>query len=139
MRARVRDETRFRWRCSIHVCTLGWNGGERGVSSSASKSLSEPDFLTRPALGERNNGLFIQLANMPLGRRFRERGGGLTYFPLIFQPGSSLSSFSAISSPLSPSPTTTSLLTVLNEQILGAPAALAIGPIATGNGVLAGA
>jgi hypothetical protein len=61
----------------------------------------------------------------------------LTYLPLIFQPGSSLSSFSANAS-LS-SPTTTSLLIVRSEHTFGAPAALAIGPIATSKGVDAGA
>ena len=60
-----------------------------------------------------------------------------TYFPLIFHPGSSLSSLSAIS--LLGSPTTTSLLTVRREQTLGAPGALAIGPMASSNGVAAGA
>ena len=64
---------------------------------------------------------------------------GRTYLPLIFQPGSALSSFSAISSPFGPKPTTTSLLMVLRLAILGAPAELAIGPIAMSNGVLAGA
>jgi len=63
----------------------------------------------------------------------------LTYFPLIFQPGSSLSSLSAISSPWSPRPTTTSLLIVLKLAITGAPEELAMGPIAASNGVLAGA
>ena len=63
----------------------------------------------------------------------------LTYFPLIFQPGSSLSSLSAISSPLSPRPTTTSLLIVLKLATTGAPEELAMGPIAVSNGVLAGA
>jgi hypothetical protein len=37
------------------------------------------------------------------------------------------------------SPTTTSLLIVLREHILGAPALLAMGPIASLKGVLAGA
>ena len=99
--------------------------------------LRKPDFLSRPALREGDDSLFVRsvISSSPEGGKLR----GLTYFPLIFHPGSSLSNLSAISSPLSPSPTTTSLLTVLNEQILGAPAALAIGPIATGNGVLAGA
>jgi len=46
---------------------------------------------------------------------------------------------SATSSPLSPSPTTTSLLIVLRLQTFGAPEALAIGPMATSKGVLAGA
>ena len=63
----------------------------------------------------------------------------LTYFPLIFHPGSSASNLFAVSSPLSPSPTTTSLLIVLSEHIFGAPTLLAMGPIATSNGVLAGA
>ena len=65
--------------------------------------------------------------------------GGLTYFPLIFHPGSALSRRSAVSSPSGPRPTTTSLLMVLKLAITGAPAELAIGPIATSNGVLAGA
>ena len=63
----------------------------------------------------------------------------LTYFPLIFQPGSLLSSCSEISFPPSPRPTTTSLFTVRILQIFGAPDADAIGPMASANEVLAGA
>src|SRR5258706_7361763 len=59
------------------------------------------------------------------------------YFPEIFHPGSFSSNSSAIL--FSWNPTTTSLLIVLKLATGGAPAKLAIGPIATSNGVAAGA
>lgn len=99
--------------------------------------LSKADFLARATLGKENYGLTKK--NNVFHVPPRQLESELTYFPLIFHPGSASSNCSATSSPSSPNPTTTSLLIVLKLATLGAPAELAMGPMATSNGVLAGA
>lgn len=93
------------------------------------------NFLAGTPLRQKDNSLHHDQYCRPNGRNSKV----LTYFPLIFQPGSSLSSFSASSSPSGPRPTTTSLLIVRMLQTRGAPAADAMGPIATSKSVEGGA
>lgn len=111
--------------------TRATSGRERGT-----EGRSQLDFFSRLTFREQHDGVLAAApTNDPHEHRTtsrREDGG--TH--LIFHPGSSLSNLSA-SCPLSP--TTTSLLMVLNEATGGAPGSSASGPMAMLKGVEGGA
>lgn len=128
------------WKYSIQTLPIvlynkhGSNNYNKWHGSTGTQERQAPEIMTLFT-----SGIHYTQANRTFSPGRPSDRSTTAYFPLIFQPGSSLSNRSAMASPLSPSPTTTSLLIVRRLQIFGAPAALAIGPIEMSNGMLAGA